>query len=320
MGLQLPLYGYYILASYLTLLPVLGFFVRLTRYDTLNDFLTVFYAVVYWWPYSLVRRLYVHLRYGHRRVVCRNRAPAYVKPGFYEYDEAADLFRSKYELDETLMEWGWSEYMPFVYNTVYNKANDSNSFRQDLFPVLQRLADANGGREPFRILDVGQGPGNSTVDILSVVANAEVCCIDIAEKLIRRAQRVAPEAYFFKGSMSDNGFLDASFDLVFNVGGINETNIAESLAECWRVTKPGGFLIVGDENFDASTYWQKLLCVVGTNLTFMQSYKWDGRPTRPDKNSRAIIDAFLADKGDACRVVGRGGLPGVYFAYSFHKL
>jgi len=40
-----------------------------------------------------------------------------------------------------------------------------------------------------------------------------------------------PHAYCFKGSMEDTLFEDGSFDVVYNFGGINETDIDKSLAE-----------------------------------------------------------------------------------------
>ena len=306
------------IACYFTGIPFLGALLRLCKCSHLNSCLTVMYSLVYWMPYMLIRVAYVNLFYGRRRAIFKRRQHDFVStPEAYTYDEQADLYRSEYELDSQLEEWGWAEYLDIVYHVMHHKYNDAANFKQNLFPLLQELVSRE--EVVFRVLDIGQGPGNSTLDIRRAVENCEICCLDISEKLIRKAQRVVPDAYFFKGSMMDTKFLDASFNVVLNVGGINETDISTSLQETWRVAKDDSLIVIADENFDAKSYAHKMLCVLGTNMTFMDSYKYDGSSTRCDKQSIHIVDEFVKARGTCCKVIKRMYIPGLIYVFCLRK-
>ncbi len=320
-GANLAMYLFY-LVCYATLLPFVGFFVRLARAPKLNSAVTVVYTVLYWLPLRIMNSLLTRWRYGRKRLVFRDERilDEIAKDEFYRYDKATDIYRSKYDLDHTLEEWGSAEYLPFVYNTVAYKYHNAFNFKQAYFQPAKDVLESSPGQRAFRVLDIGPGTGNSTVDILNVFRNVTVCCLDISEKLLRRAQARCPECYFFKGTMEDTGFRDGTFDVVVNLGGINETDVATSLQETWRIAKRQALIIIGDENFDATSYWRKMKCVLTTNLTFIDSYKYDGRPTREPKQSLAILERFFGETHRAeCSVLDRRVWPGLFYHYVVRK-
>jgi len=310
------------LVAYATLVPLVGLLVRLSRSQRLNDAVTLLYTALYWLPLRLLNSLLMRWRHGDRRLVFRDPGllDAVAKPGSYTYDRRTDIYRSAYVLDDRLQEWGSVEYLPFVYDTIAYKYHNVFNFKQLYFEPAKAVLEASAGRRAFRILDIGPGTGNSTVDVLNVFKNATVCCLDISDKLLARARARCPECYFFKGTMEDTGFLDGAFDIVLNLGGINEADVAASIRETWRVARPGALMIVGDENFDATSYWQKIRCVLKTNLSFIDSYKYDGQPTRPPKPSLAILDEFfLTTHRDECAVLSRNVSIGLLYHYVVRK-
>lgn len=118
--------------------------------------------------------------------------------------------------------------------------------------------------------------------------------------------------------MEDTGFRDETFDIVYNVGGINETDVRTSFRETWRIAKRDSLIIVSDENFDAVGYWHKLKIVFWCNLSFMDTYKFDGKPSRPPKHSVETIDEFLNDHAAECDVY-RAHIPGLFYTYIIRK-
>jgi len=156
-----------------TFLPFVGFFIRLTKSVVLNDALTLFYAVVYWAPFSFVMNVYARLFLSHKVATFRNARPSFVKKNAYNYSSDTDIFYSKdySDLDDSLEEWGTVEYLPFVYNAVLNKYNTRLNFKQDLHGPLLDLVTHSTDDE-FRVLDIGPGTRNSTMDISSALRNA----------------------------------------------------------------------------------------------------------------------------------------------------
>ncbi|EOD33947.1 hypothetical protein EMIHUDRAFT_229045 [Emiliania huxleyi CCMP1516] len=310
----------HIALSYCTLLPFLGFFIRLTKSIILNDALTLFYAIVYWAPFSFVMNVYARLFLSRKVATFRSTRPSFLKKGAYEYSAATDIFYSKdySNLDDSLEEWGAVEYLPFVYNAVLNKYNTRLNFKQDLHgPLLDLVAHSTD--DEFRVLDIGPGTGNSTMDISSALRNACVCCLDISERLLKMCKERNPHAYCFKGSMEDTLFEDGSFDVVYNFGGINETDIDKSLAETWRIAKPDSLIVLADENFDATSRLRKLWVVFISNLTFIHSYYWDMTASRPPKQPFPKIRRWLDSHAGEYEVLYDGVKPGLFFTMVIRK-
>lgn len=306
--------------SYTTLLPILGYLVRLTRYTALNDALTLLYAALYWYPFSTLMSAYAYLFHSHKVKTFRNKKPSFVKPKAYDYSEQTDIFYSKdySNLDDSLEEWGSVEYLPFVYNHTLNKYNTRLNFLQDLHAPLQDLVSHSADDE-FRVLDIGPGTGNSTMDISSALRNAVVCCLDISERLLKMCKARNPHAYCFKGSMEDTLFKDGSFDVVYNFGGINETDIDKSLAETWRIAKPDSLIVLADENLDATSTIRKLWVIFISNLLFIHTYYWDLTPSRPPKEVYPKIREWLGSHEGEYEVLYDGVKPGLFFTVVVRK-
>ena len=307
--------------SYMTILPFFGLIIRLSKIQFLNDALTLIYAIVYWTPFSALMNLYAKLFLANRVATFREKKPTFVKADAYDYDQAKDIYYSRdySNLDDNLEEWGGAEYMPLVYNSVLNKYNNRLNFKQDLHQPLKDLVEHSKDAE-FRALDIGPGTGNSTMDISSALSNARICCLDISEKLLQKCKRRNPHAYCFKGSMEDTLFEDASFDLVYNFGGINETDIEKSLAETWRIAKEDSLIVLADENFDATNPIRKLWVVFISNLVFMQSYFYDMSSSRPDKKPYPKIREWLKSHRGEYELLYDGVKPGLFFTMVIRKV
>jgi len=104
-------------------------------------------------------------------------------------------------------------------------------------------------RPGLRVLDVGCGPGNLTLDVAVAVQPGEVVGIDKNEDSIVTARNVlqersVPNASFAVMDTHTLGFPDASFDLVFsNTVMLHVFDPVDALIEQKRVTRKGGCVI-----------------------------------------------------------------------------
>ena len=100
-----------------------------------------------------------------------------------------------------------------------------------------------------KILDAGCGTGVFTIDYLA--AGAEVVGLDISQPMLDTATRKAA-GYPFQavhGDMERLPFADDSFDKAVSVTALEfVADGAGTLAELFRVTKPGGVVVVGTLN------------------------------------------------------------------------
>jgi len=102
---------------------------------------------------------------------------------------------------------------------------------------------------PNRILDVGCGSGYNTSTYATIYSDADVHGIDVAPGLLRwgnaRAESLGLAIHFRQMNSADMDFEDESFDLIASTIWGHETSptiLPNSLAECWRVLRPGGVM------------------------------------------------------------------------------
>ncbi len=102
------------------------------------------------------------------------------------------------------------------------------------------------------ILDIGCGSGIPTIE-LARLSQGKVLGIDIDrseldkfEKNIKEAE-VADRVRALNCSMFDMDFTDASFDIIWSEGSIYAVGFKKGLQEWQRLLKPGGFMVVHDE-------------------------------------------------------------------------
>ena len=103
--------------------------------------------------------------------------------------------------------------------------------------------------QPAAVLDIGCGTGTLTrqiYDALPAAAPRRVCGVDAAEAMIAVANRKAgdrPGLEFAAALAEELPYPDASFDRVLSTFFFHHLNVdlkIKSLAEIWRVLRPGG--------------------------------------------------------------------------------
>ncbi len=127
----------------------------------------------------------------------------------------------------------------------YDRTNTALSLGNDkLWRVATRRAVAPRAGE--RILDLAAGTGASSVALTR--SGAQVVAADFSAGMIaegRRRHGSAPGLSFVEADATDLPFEDDEFDAVtmsFGLRNVNEPRTA--LAELYRVTKPGGRLVI----------------------------------------------------------------------------
>jgi malonyl-CoA O-methyltransferase len=112
--------------------------------------------------------------------------------------------------------------------------------------LAERLDDVTS--EPSRILDAGSGPGAGSVGLHARYPSATVIALDLALPMLRAATRHAGEPPAFARVCADLQtlpFADAAFDVVWSnlcLQWCDDPGLA--LAECARVLRPGGLLLL----------------------------------------------------------------------------
>jgi demethylmenaquinone methyltransferase / 2-methoxy-6-polyprenyl-1,4-benzoquinol methylase len=153
----------------------------------------------------------------------------------------------------------------------YDTANYFTSLGLEKYWRRKFAKHITGGEK--YILDACCGTGISTLNIINKIKNssAQITGIDFSEDMLSIArQRLAginfkpgnksnPDIKFIQGDVSDLGFKDDYFDLITIVFGIrNVVDRKKALEEFFRVTKPGGKLIIMEFNFPPNPLFRKL--------------------------------------------------------------
>jgi len=104
--------------------------------------------------------------------------------------------------------------------------------------------------DPNEILDMGCGIGNSTLPFSKKYPNAKVIGVDVALPCLRyahaRANALGVEAHFSQQNVEKTTYDSESFDLVTSTLLLHETShdaLPKIIQECFRVLKPGGWMI-----------------------------------------------------------------------------
>lgn len=170
------------------------------------------------------------------------------------------------------------------------------------FLVWRDIADGLGLRGDEEVLDVGCGRGMVTTTIAARLSSGHVTGIDIwsSHDQSGNAMAVTQENAELEGvadrvqlrtaDMRDLPFDDATFDVVVTNAAIHNLKHADdraaSLAEVWRVTKPGGRLVLADIHHTAQ--YGKVLTALGATDVRHRSAGWRGWFGNPAYATRIV--------------------------------
>ena len=124
----------------------------------------------------------------------------------------------------------------------YDLSNDVMSlFQVHMWRRVTRAAVA--ARPGTRVLDLAAGTGTSSVEYAA--DGAEVVACDFSTGMVAEGKRRHPEIAFVAGDATALPFADESFDVVtISYGLRNVADYPKALRELYRVTKPGGRIVV----------------------------------------------------------------------------
>ena len=114
-----------------------------------------------------------------------------------------------------------------------------------------------------RILDIGCGYGVPTME-LARISQGKIMGIDIDQPALDKFTRRIKEAGLtdriqaISCSMFDMDFPDASFDIIWSKGSIYAIGFKRGLREWKRILKPGGYLVVHDEQGNVEEKLEKI--------------------------------------------------------------
>ena len=104
--------------------------------------------------------------------------------------------------------------------------------------------------QPQDIMDMGCGIGNSTLPFTKKYPNSKVIGVDVALPCLRyahaRANALGVEAHFSQQNVEKTSYDPDSFDLVTSTLLLHETShdaVPKIIRECFRLLKPGGWMI-----------------------------------------------------------------------------
>lgn len=192
---------------------------------------------------------------------------------------------------------------------------------QSFFDARVKVAEAGDKDHYDTILDLGSGTGRYTVALQQTYPRARITGVDLGLPELEHAKLIAARNGYswdlHQAACEDLPFDDDSFDLVTTFILFHETPVPaarEILAEAYRVTKPGGELLIGEvapykhqtslfrcvvldwetENRD-EPYWRAALAAdraelvrsagFGAVVEFGDSYPWITRAKKPEAAS-----------------------------------
>ena len=99
-----------------------------------------------------------------------------------------------------------------------------------------------------RLLDIGCADGTTTKQIKKILPLTTITGIDLYKKAIDHAKRKASKIRFIHGDVHNLPFNNNSFEIVTAVETLEHLdNPNKALAEIYRVLKPNGYLIIGQD-------------------------------------------------------------------------
>lgn len=120
-----------------------------------------------------------------------------------------------------------------------------------------KLADVFADKRERNVLDVGCGGGQTVLRLTQLYPHLRLTGIDLSASQIARArQRAQCRGYAVQFEVADAQalpFSNQNFDVVYSFGSVKHwPDPVLGIAECWRVLKVGGELLLTDSTSDAT--------------------------------------------------------------------
>lgn len=158
-----------------------------------------------------------------------------------------------YEFHKSEGGWEGHDYMGFVHGELIHRRMVNPNFYGLIYATRKSVAEAAPLTRPQRILEIGCCSGQYTQGVAEVFPDAELWACDLSARQLEQAQRHANEHglnwHLFQADGAATGQPDDHFDLVTSYAVFHELPLAAAqavLAECLRVTRPGGYTVIGD--------------------------------------------------------------------------
>ncbi|MBD8044433.1 demethylmenaquinone methyltransferase [Arthrobacter sp. Sa2BUA2] len=119
------------------------------------------------------------------------------------------------------------------------------------------VVDAVGARPGQRVLDLAAGTGTSSEPYAD--AGVSVVACDFSLGMLKVGKRRRPDIDFVAGDATNLPFADESFDaatISFGLRNVNEPQ--KALEEMYRVTKPGGTLVIAEFSSPVVPVWRTM--------------------------------------------------------------
>lgn len=118
------------------------------------------------------------------------------------------------------------------------------------WPQELRTLERHGLHKDASVLEAGCGPGFVTKRLLDYLQHGSVTGLDVDSTMVAHARELlagSDRVRFVERSADDTGLPDESFDVVYVRFVLQHVpNVEAVVAECRRVLRPGGRLIVAD--------------------------------------------------------------------------
>ncbi|MBO6657184.1 MAG: class I SAM-dependent methyltransferase [Pseudomonadales bacterium] len=156
--------------------------------------------------------------------------------------------------------------IPLKLNHLVRNFEPKSSFTD----IHQKIVDQHSERQRLKVLDVSTGTCNSLLRHGWINLDADYFGIDLSETMIiqgkMNCEKDGVEIKLALGDACDLPYEDTYFDLVLNYGAVNGySDIEAAVSEMYRVLKPGGTMVIYDEqlyderNFLEELYFSKVL-------------------------------------------------------------
>jgi ubiquinone/menaquinone biosynthesis C-methylase UbiE len=146
----------------------------------------------------------------------------------------------------------WSRTLQGLMKEEHIFKREKDMFRKNLVKYTRKAFQMLPRLDNPRILDIGCGSGVPTIE-LAHLCNGQVIGVDSDQSLLDSLEEKISEAglsdrvHTLNCSLFELDFPDENFDVIWSEGSIFMIGFVRGLQEWRRILRPGGFLVVHDE-------------------------------------------------------------------------